>query len=268
MNLMQKIQIQLVVILGVLILLLASYYVFFTPSIPENPPTLTVVTYNVHQGLDAYGWNNFAAVAKVIKALNADIVGLQESDTARVTSANQDIVHYLAEKLNYYAYYGPPTSEQTFGVALLSRFPLKNAQYHLLESPTEQRVLLTAEITVNNTKITIGVAHIGLTVEERTIQTKEILSIMQKINTPKILLGDFNYLPNSTVVPLVLQEFQDAYLTAHNTTTHVLTWSSTKPQEPNDRIFLSKHFIVLDSDIYQSTASDHFPLYAFIKLRS
>lgn len=64
------------------------------------------MTYNVHQGLSLEGRNNFARVLETIRASGANIIGLQESDTSKITSANSDIVQYLATELGMYSYYG------------------------------------------------------------------------------------------------------------------------------------------------------------------
>ena len=57
------------------------------------------MTYNVHKGLSLEGRNNFARVLETIRASGANIIGLQESDTSKITSANSDIVQYLATEL-------------------------------------------------------------------------------------------------------------------------------------------------------------------------
>ena len=48
-----------------------------------------------------------ARVVKVLRELDADIIALQESDSARVSLNNNDYVRYFAEQLSYYSYYGP-----------------------------------------------------------------------------------------------------------------------------------------------------------------
>lgn len=67
---------------------------------------LRVMTFNVHQGIGLNGRNNFATILKTIKSNGVNIIGLQESDTSKIFSANSDIVQYLATELGMYSYYG------------------------------------------------------------------------------------------------------------------------------------------------------------------
>jgi len=48
------------------------------------------------------------------------LIGLQESDTNRISGGNSDIVRYFADRLDLYAYYGPKVVPGTFGIALLA----------------------------------------------------------------------------------------------------------------------------------------------------
>lgn len=125
----------LVAIAGLLTLVAA---ILFSPQPPSSPPTgrLKVAGYNVRQGYDRAGQRSHAAQCAVLKDINADIIGLSETDTARVAGANFDIVHYLAKCLDMHAYGGARTGAGTFGYALLSRYPIENPEtHHLFSGP-------------------------------------------------------------------------------------------------------------------------------------
>ena len=96
-----------------------------SPALPATAagPTLRVLTYNIQQGYDASGERDYDAQLAVLREADADVIGLQESDAARIANGNDDLVRYYAEALDYYSY-GPSPVVGTFGIALLSRTPL------------------------------------------------------------------------------------------------------------------------------------------------
>lgn len=102
------------------------------PRAPARADAVTVATFNVEQGYDLHNQRNFDGQLEFLKSLDADIIGLQESDTNRVAGGNDDLARYLAHGLNLHAYYGPKTVTGTFGIALLSRYPIESARTHYL----------------------------------------------------------------------------------------------------------------------------------------
>ena len=100
-----------------------------SPSPPsEEKNSLRVFTYNIQQGFDDFGERNFDGQLKLVRSMSPDLIGLQECDTARIAGGNADVVAYFANHLNMYSYYGPSSVSGTFGIALLSRYPIENAR--------------------------------------------------------------------------------------------------------------------------------------------
>ena len=154
---------------------------------------ITVMTYNVHQGFDNNGKPDPRKILKTISESGADIIGLQESETNRLISGNYDLVFWLAKKLKMDYYYGPPVKKGTYGVSILSRYPIKTSKTIYLESITDQRVLIESVILFNDKEIKVLVTHLGLSVEERFNQTSWIYENKIKTNAmPLILMGDLN----------------------------------------------------------------------------
>ncbi len=163
---------------------------------PEKD-TLTVVTYNVHQGFDNAGKINPTIKLKVLKKLNPDIIGLQESETNRLIWGNYGLTHWLACKLHMYYYYGPSTRQPTYGVSLLSRYPLRNCRTYRLASEEDHWLLVEADITHRGRTVRIMTVHLGISVEDRFNQMKWILyEKIKKSTCPVILMGDFNTTDN------------------------------------------------------------------------
>jgi hypothetical protein len=95
---------------------------------PVPGETLRVCTYNIQQGYDAQGQKNVDGQLALLRRIDADLIGLQESDTNRAAGGNDDVVRYMADRLDMYAYYGPKTVPGTFGIALLSKYPIEEAR--------------------------------------------------------------------------------------------------------------------------------------------
>ena len=92
--------------------------------------TITVMTYNIHQGYGMDGLLDPWEILNSIREVNPDILVLQESETNRLTSMNVDILNWLAYKLEMYVYSGPSTGEQIYGLALLSKYEINESSLY------------------------------------------------------------------------------------------------------------------------------------------
>lgn len=162
------------------------------PSSPQGT-ALTVMTYNIHQGFDNSGKVDPRVFLKSIRAVDPDLVGLQESETNRPAVASYDLVRWLATNLSMASYYGPPTKQQIYGVSLLSKYPLRDSVTIPLPSTRDPRVLIESTITYRGRDVRVMVAHLGLSAEDRFHQLRYILEErVKKSALPVILMGDFN----------------------------------------------------------------------------
>lgn len=179
------------------LLLLAGAAVAPSPAVDpvDEGASLRVATFNLHQG-----FNNDAVVdadvfVQAIRELDADLVALQESDTPRFTSANLDIVAYVERHLGYHVIYGPPTREQSVGVALLSRLPVEEWRVHRLPTTTDNRFVLEARLDAGSRgDLWVFATHFGLELPDRDLQADALLRIAGD-RSPRILVGDFNSCP-------------------------------------------------------------------------
>ncbi len=245
-------------------ILMAILALIFVPQVmtaPTKAPTtiteITVLTYNIQQGFTPDGKLNARMLKDVIQKNKVDIIGLQESDTARPSSGNIDIVWYLEKELRYYAYYGPKSSEQTFGIALLSRFPLTHIEYKSLPSRGEQTMAIYATAKINNQEFNIVVTHFGEYDDDKLNQANKLVALYGGKNKT-IVLGDFNSKPGSAPYTTLSNEWTEVWPLVYNTTIKKI-----------DHIFVSADLegqvttTWLDENV---TASDHAPLFAKIKI--
>jgi endonuclease/exonuclease/phosphatase family metal-dependent hydrolase len=220
-----------------------------TPDINQKKTTITVVTYNLQQGYSLAGERSYEEQLELVRSLDADILGLQESDTARFSGGNADIVRTFSQGLGMYAYYGPSTVTGTFGIALLSRYALENPRTFYMYSLGEQTASIEATITINEKQYHILVTHLGN--DGPIIQQENILSRLD--GQPNVIaMGDFNFEPTTEQYRLTTQTFADAWM---------LNGSPLPPSLQADslidHIFVSPGMAVQSVEYIDSPASDH-----------
>lgn len=273
---------RLVMILSVIFLIgTASGLLLSLARAPDTPASaeITVMTYNIYQGYTPEGLVNLEVIRDAIAEADPDLVGLQECDTGRVSSMNIDTVLWLATQLGMYSYFGPPSSEQIIGVALLSKYPITSASYHLLTSEELPRVLIEAVVRIGTMDLAVFVVHLGLSYEDRTTQAQEVMSVVNAAPSPKILMGDFNSLPtgvpesgiglNDTIYEDISVYLNDTWTAAGNSLNppEGYTWPSMSPSRRIDYIWVSPDIVVLSCEVISTAAgSDHLPVVASVQL--
>ncbi|MHA1455735.1 MAG: endonuclease/exonuclease/phosphatase family protein [Promethearchaeota archaeon] len=214
--------------------------------------SLTVFTYNIQQGVNETGEKNYDSQIALIKQANPDIIGLQECDTARISLGNSDVVRYFADRLtgfNYYSYYGPRTITGTFGVAVLSKYPIISALSFFTFSDTDEIGTAEVRIQVGTEIFNVYINHPA---GEHEAKLAHITTLMDRIGskTRVISMGDFNFIEyyNLTVPPL-----QDAWLTIFPTG----IGDGLNMSDRIDHIFLSSDITVVDANYDIEPQSDH-----------
>jgi len=219
------------------------------PEVNRKPVTLRVVTYNIQQGYDQVGKRAYQQQLDVIRSLQPDLLGLQESDVARFSGGNGDVVRTFAEGLNMYAYYGPKTVTGTFGIALLSRYPLENPQTFFMYSVGEQTAAISAQVTVNGVSYHVLVTHLGN--GGPIIQQQQVLDeLAGKQNI--IAMGDFNFRPSTEQYALTTRTLDSAWVLAGSPLT-----AGLDPERLIDHIFVSPGTEVKSAEYIVSSVSDH-----------
>ena len=232
---------------------------------------LKVVTFNIQQGYDMAGNLNFSGILADLRKIDADIIGLQESDTCRISSGNGDIVRFLASKLHLYSYFGPKTVTGTFGIALLSKYHITNAKTHFLYSDGEQAAAIEAQITVQTTTFNVFVTHFGEIEYDKLKQAEKIVELTTgKSNT--LLLGDFNFRPWTEQYNLTTTVLNDGWLQVWPTgiddegyNGYTNNWKN--PTGQIDFIFVSPDITLSDYRVVREAhSSDHMPVIATLSM--
>lgn len=185
-------------------------------TIPEkdNIKELTLMTYNIQQGVDLYGNKNFEGQLKKIKEINPDVVCLQESDASRISGGNSDIVRYFSRKLGYYSYYGPKTVAGTYGTAILSRFPMENTRTIFTYSSKDEIGIAIADISVGGRKVTIINSHPAGNDKSKQEHIDMVTSVARQ-NQHVIAMGDYNFKQDSPYYQTIIKTLNDSWLSLY-----------------------------------------------------
>jgi len=226
------------------------------PAAPTS--RLKAMTWNIQQGFDQDGNAALADQLRIIRSVDPDVLGLQESDTARISNGNVDAVRYFADQLGMYSYYGPSTTTGTFGIALLSKFPIESPRTFFMYSEGEQTAAILAEIRPDGTAYNVLVTHLGnggppLQLEDVLINVKGLDNV--------ILMGDFNFSPASDQYVVISQRLEDAWFAAHPDAPDV---PGLPLDDRIDLIFITPGMPVADASYSLTPESDHPFLYVLV----
>ncbi len=253
-----------------------------------TPAHLRVVTYNVHycKGLDG----RFAPdrIARVLRALDPDIIALQELDCGRPRSRGDDQLAALAAELGLHQLFCPSIvhGEERYGHGLLSTRPLRLLRQARL--PTggvpviEPRDGLHAALTIGDREVSVITTHLGLAHAERAAQIDRLLQddFLGGLPParPALFLGDLNLAPGGKLYRRLVARwgvvnghavFRDVQAHAPNHVA-VKTFPSFLPVRQLDHIFVTPQFRIQrvhsPANLLTRRASDHLPLVADLEL--
>lgn len=243
-----------------------------------EPATFTVMTYNVH-----YGDPELRAIADVICASGADVVGLQEVDVhwgERSAFAHQarEVADACGMEFRYGPIYTlPPLAEgmppREFGVALLTRLPVLGWENHLLTRLSTQSEagpellpgFLEVTVEVAGTPVRVFVTHLDFRPDPavREAQVAGMLAIMGRLDRPTVLLGDLNATPERRELAPLFAALRDAWARGEG---DGFTFPAHAPARRIDYVLLAGPLEALGARVLETAASDHRPVVAELVL--
>ncbi|MET9915745.1 endonuclease/exonuclease/phosphatase family protein [Streptomyces sp. NPDC006435] len=259
------------------------------PAVP-----LRVVTYNIHAGADADGVFDPARQAAELRALDADVIGLQEVDSHWGTRSEwRDLAAELAERLDMRVSFAPIYSldpqdpgapRREFGVAVLSRYRVVGAENHEITRlstqdpdpvPAPAPGFGEVVLRVKGLPVHVYVTHLDYRADPavRAAQVADTRRIMAEDGrrggdgaagpgaVRQILLGDFNAPPTAPELAPLWKELTDADPGGP-------TYPAAAPAQRIDYVAVSKGSVrVRDAAVAETLASDHRPVVADLLLR-
>jgi endonuclease/exonuclease/phosphatase family metal-dependent hydrolase len=237
---------------------------------------LRVATYNVHKcrGLD--GRVRPERIAEVLRAIDADIVALQEVVCFEGGARNQHQARFLSEELGYFTEFGENRRHKggAYGNILLSRFPIQHAHnYDISERGRERRGCLRADIALGGGDLLhVFNIHLGTSYLERRRQAHKLFAqeIVHGKQLPgvRIVVGDFNEWTKGLATRLLGSHFSSADIRGHLGRRR--TYPGVLPLLHLDHIYFDEVLKLEKLELYQNpaalVASDHLPLVADFRL--
>lgn len=221
-----------------------------------------VVSYNIKCGsLTDF---DFSPIGEDIKAVNADIAGIQEVDRLTERNGNIDTMPLLA-KASGLAYHGfapsLPFQGGHYGIGYMSRFKPEQVQSALLpgQGKLEPRVFICVKLSVENKTLYFINTHLSYeNTEIQQKQMKELGRYLHTLNSPFVLTGDFNTenfeLFSLLDLPVTLMNNSESYFPSFYPDSCAI-----------DNIIISNELKFIETGCYTKTQnSDHHMIYAKI----
>ena len=245
-----------------------------------NEQALRVMTYNIqygHEGLDS--------VIDVIRAQKPDIVGLQEVDVRWNQRSNfVDQAELLAKgtgmDYRFARIYQLPNGDparppREFGVAMLSRYPIRSFANHAItrlstqeENPMPQPLpgFLEATVDVNGTIVRVFDVHLDYR-RDPAVRVRQVADMLRHVghsSIPTLVFGDMNAHPDAPELAPLFRKFRDTWPYSASP-----GWSAParSPTGKIDYVLTSDEFHVVKTWVPQVYASDHFPVVADLLIR-
>jgi endonuclease/exonuclease/phosphatase family metal-dependent hydrolase len=237
------------------------------PDTASSKPCLVIASYNIHGCIGTDRKHDTTRIARVIREINADVLGLQELHAHGVDPDPSDEIQLLAAVSEF-----DVVTDTTFvgargdyGIALFSRLPvLAVRRIDLHVPPREPRCALDVDVAVDGGAIRVITTHLGLAPWERRLQVQRLTeAIVRDPSRLTVILGDINewfFLARTL-----------RHLGAHfGQSSRVRTWPSWQPLFALDRIWVHPPEALAAVWVHTSPtargASDHLPLVAMIKV--
>ena len=193
---------------------------------------MRLATFNVMHGRSpSDGVADLSRLREAVAALGADVLGLQEVDRGQPRSNGHDLTAEAAAAMGGEGRFAPammgtpgerwrpadgdgaaaPSDEPAYGIALISRLPVRRWAVARLPSipvrapvlvtgptrrvvwlPDEPRVLLAAVLDTPGGPLTVATTHLSFVPGWNGAQLRLAVRALRSLPAPRVLLGDLN----------------------------------------------------------------------------
>jgi endonuclease/exonuclease/phosphatase family metal-dependent hydrolase len=236
------------------------YYGNYAVETPKPVEALTVVSYNI-----GFAENIDRAVLELQEIQSQkelDIILLQEMDEL----GTEQIARQLQLNYVYFPAAIEPTYDKNFGNAILSRWPITDAQKLILPhkslSNRMNRIATRATIRIHGTEILVYSIHTESIFSLPRFRKDQYTAVLDNAGPDAELVivgGDFNSFREADVEEIEQDYGQAGFVRVSKASGHTIVKYGMKI--PSDHIF-AKGFIVTESGRMETaTASDHLPIW-------
>ncbi len=232
---------------------------------------LKVMTFNIQHALDYQKQIiDFDLFINAIKKHNADICGLNEVRGDGSLEDYTDQTNAIADGLGFNSYFGEAIKVQgtsPYGNAIVSKHPFKSVETIKIPDPKikrgkhsfESRCVIKAVADIDGKEICFLICHMGLNLSEQKNAVEIICKLLDEIDIPVILMGDFNTTPKDKVLKPIRERLKDT--DDFNPVKNLGTYPSDKPEKKIDYIFY-RGLKCLKNETIEEIFSDHLPIIA------
>ena len=224
-----------------------------------------IMTYNLHQGFNIAGDMALEEMAEVIEEEGVDIVALQEVSRAWVVTGSVDMLVWLSQRLAMPYVWGP-ASDDVWGNAVLSRYPLSGAETRAM--PNNDELILQRSYTTVMADLGAGeslriiATHLHSWRQDSDKRIPQIQAVLEAWGGAPgtVILGDLNAEPDAPEMQLLRDAgLVDAFVAAEAQGPGTTTLSGTPPRRI-DYIWITEDLEASDFSTGESRASDHRPV--------
>ena len=233
---------------------------------------LRVLVYNIHAGKDAGGVDNLPRVASMIAESRADIVLLQEVDSATRRGGGVDQLASLAALTGMHGAFGSTIEWQggSFGLGVLSRYPITTQRLVPLRTePMQPRVgysreprgMLVASVATPHGALAVVNTHLdaGRDGQWRRQEVAHLVAVADSLRgsgVHVIVGGDLNARPESAELqPLAGAGLRDAWSACG--AGQGFTFPAAGPDRRIDYLYLTPGSSCRRAQVLSEQASDH-----------
>ncbi len=234
---------------------------------PAARPTLRVVSYNIRHGVGMDGKLDLDRTAAVLRRLEPDLVALQEVDERCRRSGGVDQAAALGKALGMEHRFGEFMDYDggRYGLAVLSRFPVKATRRHELPRGAEPRCALEVEVEVPGLgqPVSFTCVHNDWTKEAIRVNQMRALVAALGERRPALVAGDYNGEPGSESLA-VLADAGWRILAKDGARGANPTWPADQPTQELDHVAERglPECAVSHDVVDEAVASDHRPILA------
>jgi endonuclease/exonuclease/phosphatase family metal-dependent hydrolase len=243
------------------------------------------MAYNIHVGIGMDKKLDLQRIAEVIRKEKPDLVGLQEVDRGVQRTQRIDEMAELAKltRMDYAFAFNLPYQGGQYGVAILSRFPIRATEHRLYKNlrEAERRGFIRAEVLIHGRVVNFVTTHLDYQHDDgRLFEAQQMLAALEGLKGSLIVSGDFNDEPSGQTYQLVRRQFRDAWLSQvlgvwpHDGESvpwpgKGFTYPADKPVKRIDYIFIRNNdqVRVKRAWVVETLASDHVPVVAELEIK-
>ncbi len=231
------------------------------PDPASGDGTLTLVSWNLHYGVDPHGSVDLERTARWIEEQNPSIVTLQEVSRGWVLGGGTDMATWLAQRLEMDVFHTPAADRQ-FGNAVLTNLP--TADVTAIDLPygngPQERSAISVDVVTPRGPLRVTSVHLQNKshIPTRLDQIRTLLDA--QADAPILLIaGDFNAQPDSpeinTMTGAGLVSAQD-----DSGDPAAMTDPSINPDKRIDWVFGRGVSFATTEVLTEALSSDHLPL--------